>query len=144
MAHAAQRIAPKIVPTEGAPKRPMPKAERRVQLLKIAYDMIDQDGIGALTMAGLAERSGAAKPVVYEHFSNSQEVIFCLLDDYCVVLDAAAATATKKEDKQIFKAEMADRMADLRANAANSHEPIRLGLPSDRTTDYKHVIVRVR
>lgn len=82
MAHAAQRIAPKSVPTEGAPKRPMPKAERRVQLLKIAYDMIDQDGIGALTMAGLAERSGAAKPVVYEHFSNSQEVIFCLLDDY--------------------------------------------------------------
>lgn len=68
----------------------------------------------------------------------------CLIDDYLVVLDAAAATATKKEDKQIFKAEMADRLTDLRANAANNFEPIRLGLPSDRTTDYKHVIVRVR
>lgn len=68
----------------------------------------------------------------------------CLIDEYVVVLDAAAATATKKEDKQIFKAEMADLLSDLKADAAATEEPIRLGLPSDRTTDYKHVIVRVR
>lgn len=65
-----------------AVRRPMPKAERREQLLKIAYEIIDRDGIGALTMSALAELSGAAKPVVYEHFGNSQEVIFCLLDGY--------------------------------------------------------------
>ncbi len=63
-------------------RRPMPKAERREQLLRIAYEIIDREGIGALTMSGLAERSGAAKPVVYEHFGNSQEVIFSLLDSY--------------------------------------------------------------
>ena len=63
-------------------RRPMPKAERRQQLLRIAYEIIDRDGIGALTMSALAEFSGAAKPVVYEHFGNSQEVIFCLLDGY--------------------------------------------------------------
>lgn len=82
MASAAYRSVAKGERFTGAPKRPMPKAERRVQLLRIAYDIIDEDGIGALTMLALAERSGAAKPVVYEHFSNSQDVIFCLLDDY--------------------------------------------------------------
>lgn len=64
------------------PKRRMPKAERRVQLLRVAYDIIVQDGIGALNMSVLAERSGAVKPIVYEHFENSQEVIFCIMDEY--------------------------------------------------------------
>mgnify|MGYP000220407977 CR=1 FL=1 len=60
----------------------MPRAERRVQLLKVAYDIISESGVAALNMSALAERSGAAKPIVYEHFENSQEVVFCILDDY--------------------------------------------------------------
>lgn len=68
----------------------------------------------------------------------------CLLDDFLVVLDAAAAVAKDPKDKQIYKAEAMDRMSDLRANAATNEEPIRLGLGTDRTSDYKNVIVRVR
>ena len=67
--------------TKGA-KRPMPKAERRVQLLKVAYQIIAEDGVAALNMSTLADRAGAAKPIVYEHFKNAQEVIFHILDDY--------------------------------------------------------------
>lgn len=62
--------------------RRMPKAERRIQLLGIAREMIQEGGLDALTMSGLAARSGAVKPVVYEHFENSEAVAIALVDDY--------------------------------------------------------------
>ena len=43
---------------------------------------IASDGIGALTMSALAERSGASKPVVYEHFENSEAVAVALLGEH--------------------------------------------------------------
>jgi AcrR family transcriptional regulator len=60
----------------------MPKAERRLQLLAVAREIIERDGIGALTMSAIAERSGASKPVVYEHFENSEAVALAILEDY--------------------------------------------------------------
>ena len=58
----------------------MPRAERRKHLLSVARDIIREDGIGGLTMQALAERSGASKPVVYEHFENSESVAVALLE----------------------------------------------------------------
>ncbi len=60
----------------------MPRAERRAQLLRTAHDIIQNEGIGALTMSALAEQSGASKPVVYEHFENSESVAIELLDEF--------------------------------------------------------------
>jgi AcrR family transcriptional regulator len=60
----------------------MPRAERREQLLRVARKIILRNGIGALTMSALAEESGASKPVVYEHFDNSESVAIALLDAY--------------------------------------------------------------
>ena len=60
----------------------MPKAERRAQLLSTAREIIQSGGIGALTMSALAEKSGASKPVVYEHFDNSESVAIELLDEF--------------------------------------------------------------
>jgi AcrR family transcriptional regulator len=62
--------------------KPMPRAERRGQLLRTARKIIQRGGIGALTMSALAEESGASKPVVYEHFDNSESVAIALLDIY--------------------------------------------------------------
>lgn len=60
----------------------MPKAERRAQLLTTAREIIQSGGIGALTMSALAEKSGASKPVVYEHFENSESVAIELLNEF--------------------------------------------------------------
>ncbi len=60
----------------------MPKAERRAQLLTTAREIIQSGGIGALTMSALAEKSGASKPVVYEHFQNSESVAIELLNEF--------------------------------------------------------------
>ena len=62
--------------------RPMRRAERRQQLLEVARDIVVQDGISALTMTALTERSGASRPIVYEHFANSEAVAIALLEAY--------------------------------------------------------------
>lgn len=88
----------KASPGKSRAKPRMPKAERRVQLLRVAYEIIAQEGIGALNMSVLAERSGAVKPVVYEHFENTQEVIFCLIDEY--FQESSRYVLTRNEDSK--------------------------------------------
>lgn len=79
-----QTLAPEDPPARSASGRliPLPRAERRRHLLDTARRMVREGGIGALTMAGLAERSGASKPVVYEHFTNAEDVAVALLREY--------------------------------------------------------------
>ena len=60
----------------------LPRAERRKQLLAVARKIIADGGIGALTMSRLAQQSEVSKPVVYEHFDNSESVAIALLNDY--------------------------------------------------------------
>lgn len=58
----------------------MPRAERREQLLEAARALARTSGVDALTMSALAEQAGVSKPVVYEHFTNSEDVALALLD----------------------------------------------------------------
>ncbi len=78
---ATTRRLPPVLPPRVRAKR-MPKAERRAQLLSTAREIIQRGGIGALTMSALAEKSGASKPVVYEHFENSESVAIELLNEF--------------------------------------------------------------
>ena len=82
--------------------RPLPRAERRQHLLRVAHAMVREGGIGALTMAGLAERAGASKPVVYEHFTNAEDVAVALLGEYfkamIELVDARTQDAETLED----------------------------------------------
>ncbi len=59
----------------------MRRSDRRAQLLGVAREIVRTGGFGALTMAALAEQSGASKPVVYEHFENSEAVAIALLGE---------------------------------------------------------------
>lgn len=60
----------------------MPRAKRRVQLLEAARLIIHQDGVGALTMAALADAVGISKPIVYNNFSNKEEVLIAILKEH--------------------------------------------------------------
>lgn len=66
----------------GTPQRRMKREGRRAQLMETARAIIENEGVSALTMAGLSERAGVSKPVVYDHFDNSEDVIVALLVDY--------------------------------------------------------------
>lgn len=49
-------------------------------MLDTAFALTSRSGIDSLTMSGLAEAAGVSKPVVYEHFSKSEDVALALLD----------------------------------------------------------------
>jgi AcrR family transcriptional regulator len=51
-------------------KRRMPKADRRLQLLKTALLIVGKEGADCLTLGHLAEQAGVSKPVVYDHFGT--------------------------------------------------------------------------
>jgi AcrR family transcriptional regulator len=73
------------------PKRwatPMLRADRRKQLLAVASQIITADGLSALTMAKLSERANIAKPVVYKHFANRNQVAIALLEIHFEALRA--------------------------------------------------------
>jgi len=90
----------KALPSRKSKKRAkaMPRTERRNQLLGVAGRIVAEGGIGALTMETLAEAAGVSKPVVYEHWGNSEAVAVALLDAYfnasVEVVDAAARDAS--------------------------------------------------
>lgn len=76
----------------------MPRGERRNQLLTAASKIVAEGGVGALTMEALADAAGVSKPVVYEHWQNSESVAIALLDAYfsaaVEAVDSAARDAT--------------------------------------------------
>jgi AcrR family transcriptional regulator len=61
---------------------PMTRTLRRLQLLKIARQLVADEGMGALTMMALSERARVAKPVIYSHFPNRSAVAIALLDEH--------------------------------------------------------------
>jgi len=77
----------------------MSGAERRVQLLDTAREIIRGEGVGALTMTRLADAAGVTKPIVYKHFRNSEDVLIEILKEYrrgsvCAALEVVDGART--------------------------------------------------
>lgn len=60
----------------------MRKDERREQLLKVAWSVIDVGGAASLTLGRLAERAGVTKPVVYDHFASRSALLIALYREF--------------------------------------------------------------
>ena len=54
--------------------------QRREQLLDVVLDVIDTDGVGAVSMDAVAKRAGVTRPVVYNHFTDSNDMLRASLD----------------------------------------------------------------
>jgi AcrR family transcriptional regulator len=61
--------APRLVP-----------AQRREQLLDIVLDIIDTEGVGAVSMDAVARRAGVTRPVVYSQFTDANAMLRASLD----------------------------------------------------------------
>jgi AcrR family transcriptional regulator len=73
------------------PKAPRPrvrlsKGERRQTILDAATDLLVADGPESLTMERVAARVGISKPVLYDHFANSGDLLAAVYDDYATYL----------------------------------------------------------
>jgi len=56
--------APRLVPEQ-----------RREQLLDIVLDLIDTEGVGAVSMDAVARRAGVTRPVVYGQFADANDML---------------------------------------------------------------------
>jgi AcrR family transcriptional regulator len=54
--------------------------ERREQLLDVVLDIIDTDGVGAVSVDAVARRAGVTRPVVYNHFTDTNDMLRGCLD----------------------------------------------------------------
>jgi AcrR family transcriptional regulator len=54
--------------------------QRREQLLDVVLDVIDTDGVGAVSMDAVARRAGVTRPVVYNHFTDANDMLRASLD----------------------------------------------------------------
>jgi AcrR family transcriptional regulator len=58
----------------------MPVEQRRESLLDAALGLVDESGVGAVTMEAVARAAGVTKPVVYGAFSNAESVLEALIE----------------------------------------------------------------
>src|SRR5882757_2060204 len=54
--------------------------ERREQLLDVVLDLIDTEGVGAVSVDAVARRTGVTRPVVYNHFTDANDMLRASLD----------------------------------------------------------------
>ncbi|MFQ2839585.1 TetR/AcrR family transcriptional regulator [Mycobacterium paragordonae] len=58
----------------------MTPGQRREQLLDVVLDIINTDGVAAVSMDGVARRAGVTRPVVYSLFTDTNDLLRGSLD----------------------------------------------------------------
>ncbi len=67
--------APKTVKSPARKSRGRPRsAEARVAILRAAGELLDEGGLTAVTMEGIAARAGVGKPTIYRQWPNAHSV----------------------------------------------------------------------
>jgi AcrR family transcriptional regulator len=69
---------------------------RRTQLLDAAAAIVGRDGLGNLTVAGVAAEAGVSRQWVYGHFSNLDDLYRSLILDRFAALEASIDAAEKR------------------------------------------------
>ena len=77
------------------------KRRRRQQILQAAHDLLARDGVQALTMRALAERSSVSVPTVYALVGGRDDVIAALMDTAVHRFDAGVAAL---DSRGLFRA----------------------------------------
>lgn len=81
------------------PRRRLPVARRRHQLLEVALDRFAASGFHSTSMEEIAEAAGVTKPVLYQHFGSKQVLYLELLEMVgAELLDAVVAAATVERE----------------------------------------------
>lgn len=82
--------------TSGLPTRAAAKAERRVDLLRAAAQIMADKGFHAMRLEDLGEAVGISGPAVYRHFSSKEEILTELMTGISQKLYAEADRITEE------------------------------------------------
>jgi AcrR family transcriptional regulator len=76
-----------------APKRLLPRAQRRAQIIDAARRSFARNGFAATSMEDLAAGSGVTKMIIYRHFAAKADLYRAVLDDVSGRLDSSVLKA---------------------------------------------------
>jgi AcrR family transcriptional regulator len=116
------------MPRPDEPRAYLRAGERRTQLLDAASALVGREGLGSLSVAGVAGEAGVSRQWVYEHFTDLDDLYRALLLDRFASLDTAIDSATRRSAgtesvtfaaRQVFALVPADRRV-LRALVAGA------------------------
>ena len=108
------------IPADAPPARPRgrPRSETaRQAILDAARETLEEGGLLAVTMEGVAARAGVGKPTVYRHWSNRYELAMAALIAASGEVVAPAAGAAPFD---ALRAQL-HQMADLFASGTGRH-----------------------
>ena len=88
--------------------------ERRRQLVRIANDLIEAEGVDAVTLPRVTELAGCARTLVYRYFASREELLVGVLRDYFERLDARISAAEQRAVVASFVAKPSVADAGLR------------------------------
>ena len=75
----------------------------RDTLLQCAREMVESDGIGAVNIRALAQKAGVATGTVYNYFSNKDEILLALTEEYWqLTLEEMKTAVTADSWKRFF------------------------------------------
>lgn len=76
------------------PRRRLPAARRRRQLIDVALETFARNGLEATTMDDIASAAGVTKPLLYQHFRSKRALFLELLGDVAQELLEEITAAT--------------------------------------------------
>lgn len=103
----SETVAPSI------DRRSRKRESRRLHLLDLAADLVDERGIEGLTMAALAERADYAPASLYTYFPSRSAVVASLQTRALQTLGEVAAAAVSDCDRRLASTSLSDRIGAL-------------------------------
>jgi AcrR family transcriptional regulator len=79
--------------TAETPRRRLPRAERRQQILEVALEQFARDGYSESSIDRLAAAAGVTPPVLYQHFASKQDLFLAVLAAQLTLLAQAIGAA---------------------------------------------------
>lgn len=118
------------------------EAERREQILRGAFEVASREGIGSLTIRGVAAEAQVSHALVLFHFQRKENLVYALLD----WLIAATSVLTVSEDVARFPRALDRLHALLQQEMARlSHQPRHVRLFFDYwALGARHEAIRAR
>lgn len=100
---------PREAPTPAGSDRPLKGAggRRRQQIISIAREIIENEGVEAMSMGRIAELAGCARPLVYRYFATREDLFFAITEEFYEGLDRRV---TLGEQQQAIVESSADRL----------------------------------
>ena len=101
---SSRKRSPLVTRSQEAQHGRLWAADRRKQLLHVAASLLAEEGVDGVRIPDVATLAGVSRPVVYKHFSNRQDILVGILEDFGLTLQnrvqASLGTEPEKLDLQ--------------------------------------------